>query len=1525
MARKVHLDTSYIFVPASNRITIDKAIPQEKLLLITNLSTNTVIFNFSDPNLKVNSYSRTRDLQIGVTGTPGTNTLTNLHPSTTPIAGQRITGYGIPDNTYISTVSGTTLTLTNSTGSVSNLTADPNAFGHGANVFGTVITLAYNTSGMGASDKLQIFVDEYEETIRPAEVFNDPVSKQRVSQPQALIDTDFELGLQPTKWESLQKLSNRSSFFYNQTTPISIRDIKPVKNTRSIRIDSTSSGTGAISATQGSTTLTGINTAFTTQLFPGMVIFDATNGNLIGAIASVTSDTIAVIKTGGASNTCTSVAFFFTGTRFAANGAPGTGIFSATGTLNLSQTAVTTLVGVGTKFLTEVRPGDYIFQANNTATSQYIGQVTAVASDTSLTLSATSSNPTSATAANNYFYVSQYTPSISNSTTGLSFGNPIYIQLTTLPDANGSWLIDGITASGTGASATTSLYTAASQINYTMEAVAPQFSVTGGSASGSIATLTFTPQLTPPFAVGQIIDVSSVTPSGYNTPTTFAAGGASVISCTTSSVTYNTTTLNLGSYTSGGDISFNSIYDNPTTYGYPGNFFYQQQIGGLRYSLTTTNTSAAANVATVSFAAQSQPPFVPGQFITVAGVTATGSYNTTAAVLSCTTSTVSYSSTTASGLQTVAGTVTGATSSFYTDGGNISGFSKITVVFDDPHGLMPGSPIFVVGQQPNISGTWNIASVPNANTIVYVVNSTVTSITSQSIGFVYSRPTGNVIHRPTDGGIQISCSINAPNALLVRQSRRYFRYQSGKGIQYSTGTILKPSLKVNRLQSDGTDVTVFCKDVHYMYPGCQVTVSGAIATSGSFNGTFTVIASGLTSKSFKYTPSTNAPAAGSATGFPINVSVSSWSGAQNRLGLFDDTNGMFFEFDGTTISTVRRNSTELLSGNVQVVLGSSVINGDNETRFSQQLKPGHSVMIRGQIYIVSSIFSDSSLTICPEYRGTTITSGNYAKIARIQDYKVPQSQWNIDKCDGNGPSGYVLDLSKIQMFYIDYSWYGAGAIRFGFKDQRGEVIYCNRIAHANNRTEAYLRSGNMASRYETNTFQPNTSLASSLANSVTAGGTISVADVSAWPSTGGVILMPPPTGVANTTATPASGASSISGNALTITYPSAITAAQAAAIPVGSIASVGGVTPTTLNITGVVTASSTTAITIYSNASPSGTPYTVAGNVYTQPGVFEFISYNGKSTSTFPHTLTVASRGLIGSASTTGATTLGSNVITGVTNASTTISTFSHVHSASLPLGTYVIGVSGTTVFVSNSASVTNASATFNFTSPAAQSGATFSPTSTQPHQAMYYTPMFSPTISHWGSSVIMDGRFDDDKGLIFTAGMKSVSASLSAGTAYPLISIRVGPSVDTGITDILGRKEIINRMQLILNALDLSNSSQMLLDLRLNGQLSGGVWQSIGGSSLAQVCYHTTSAVGQHSISGGESTYTFLTSAAAGVQTYNLEKARDLGNSIMGGGYTNNVKDTFYPDGPDIITLVATPIATGTVLARISWTEAQA
>jgi hypothetical protein len=50
------------------------------------------------------------------------------------------------------------------------------------------------------------------EILFPAE-FIDPVTKLRVSEPETLIDTDFEYGLQPTKWETVELINNTPSFF----------------------------------------------------------------------------------------------------------------------------------------------------------------------------------------------------------------------------------------------------------------------------------------------------------------------------------------------------------------------------------------------------------------------------------------------------------------------------------------------------------------------------------------------------------------------------------------------------------------------------------------------------------------------------------------------------------------------------------------------------------------------------------------------------------------------------------------------------------------------------------------------------------------------------------------------------------------------------------------------------------------------------------------------------------------------------------------------------------------------------------------------------------------------------------------------------------------------------------------------------------------------------------------------------------------------------------------------------------------
>jgi hypothetical protein len=42
-----------------------------------------------------------------------------------------------------------------------------------------------------------------------------------------------------------------------------------------------------------------------------------------------------------------------------------------------------------------------------------------------------------------------------------------------------------------------------------------------------------------------------------------------------------------------------------------------------------------------------------------------------------------------------------------------------------------------------------------------------------------------------------------------------------------------------------------------------------------------------------------------------------------------------------------------------------------------------------------------------------------------------QQNWNIDKLNGEGPSGLTIDLSDGTIFHIEYTWYGYGQVLFG--------------------------------------------------------------------------------------------------------------------------------------------------------------------------------------------------------------------------------------------------------------------------------------------------------------------------------------------------------------------------------------------------------------------------------------------------------------------------------------------------------------
>ena len=749
----------------------------------------------------------------------------------------------------------------------------------------------------------------------------------------------------------------------------------------------------------------------------------------------------------------------------------------------------------------------------------------------------------------------------------------------------------------------------------------------------------------------------------------------------------------------------------------------------------------------------------------------------------------------------------------------------VTVTTTVPHGLAIGNEVAIRGTTASTNapnGSFSICRIPSSTSFSFYPPSSPTG--SISGGEIFVRPQGQVLHRPFDGGVIFSSNANANFETTIRQTRRYFRYQSGKGIQVSSGTILKPNLQVDSITSVGTGVTVITKEQHNIQPGTTITVSGINETA--YNGTFTV----NSIKGYNTFEYTMAGAASStvASGTPY-VSISSWYGASNRLGIFDDQNGIFFEFDGQQLYAVRRSSTFQLSGKITVTNGNNTITQTNAsfpTYFSKQLSIGNFIVIRGQSYRVIDIASDTSLTISPSYRGA---SANYVIASKTVDAKIPQSQWNIDRCDGTGPSGYSLDLTKMQMFYIDYSWYGAGFIRWGFRGTDGNVIYCHKLANNNLNTEAYMRSGNLPARYESQALPPTTQLISTLSNSET---TISVAS--------------------------------------TIGFP------------------------------------------------PSGTL------VIRDATVYEYVNYTGLGAGT--STFTGVTRAQSGS---TPSITIssGSNVATATT---TNIQVGMRAIHPSFPDGTFVSSIGIGSVTLSQSATSTISSGIATFPAMGANTGQTFTYSPTNPAAVELAFPTFGPTISHWGTSVIMDGRFDDDKSLIFTFGQTVVTA-VAAGASRALFSIRVAPSVDNGIAGAFGTRELINRLQLTLDSIGISirGNGNLLVTAILNGTPSSttnwtnAVANTVGvvNSSLAQIANY---AGGSTTVTGGETIAGFY---VAGTDRLDLSGLRDLGNSILGGGGTTS-REQIYPDGPDTLTFVVTNLAASTsvdVLGRLSWKEAQA
>jgi hypothetical protein len=848
---------------------------------------------------------------------------------------------------------------------------------------------------------------------------------------------------------------------------------------------------------------------------------------------------------------------------------------------------------------------------------------------------------------------------------------------------------------------------------------------------------------------------------------------------------------------------------------------------------------------------------------------------------------------------------------------------EITVETSVPHGLSLGGEIAVTGATASTfppNGSWVVSRIIDANTFVYYVDNAPTGTLNKDNVKIYVRPQAQFLHRPLDGGVLFSANASSNNQQAIRQTRKYFRYQSGKGIQISSGTTLKPNLPIDKMTRNLQTITIQTKEQHNLQSGSTVKIFGSSNTD--FNGTFSDI------KVTGYNTFTCTIPGSSLTGSAIAsgeyyVTVESWYGCTNRIGMFDSQNGMFFEFDGQVLSAVVRNSIFQLSGKVSVENGSNLVSQTQpafETNFSNQLEPGDFIVIRGQSYRVETINSDEEISITPSYRGA---DADFVLVSKTIDKKIPQSEWNLDTMDGDGPSGYDLDLTKMQMFYIDYSWYGAGFIRFGLRGVDGIVTYCHKIINNNVNAEAYMRSGNLPARYESNTFQKNTTITENIEDGDL---TIYVKSTEGFDPDGGTLLIRGGDAFEYVNYT---GVNTVDPETSEIIQCfTGLTRAQSGAtIDVENI-EVGQAIGIVDSITGLQVGQRV--------IHPSFPQNTYLVKITAIPETTTaFVEFNTAATSTGVDD--VISDVLFVPMS----STVGLDFTASLTNPVSVEPAFPTYSASISHWGTAVI-MDGN--FNDDKTLIYTFSQSEKKTIPASKT--ITGRTGTGTLGATTFT-VSSATDVVTGMSVSSSGIVQantvvtDINGEVITISQPLVATmpaltdvTFVGGNTKALFSIRLAPSVDTGIAANFGQRELINRMQLQLDSVGVLTStpdSNLVVTAIMNGRPSSDtLWRNavkdsvvVSNTSLAQIADYAGNN-NKTIILGGEQTGGFYVQGTAAID---LSSIRELGNSVLGGG-NNSADESIYPDGPDVLSIVVTNLnATDSVdvFGRLGWFEAQA
>lgn len=176
-------------------------------------------------------------------------------------------------------------------------------------------------------------------------------------------------------------------------------------------------------------------------------------------------------------------------------------------------------------------------------------------------------------------------------------------------------------------------------------------------------------------------------------------------------------------------------------------------------------------------------------------------------------------------------------------------------------------------------------------------------------------------------------------------------------------------------------------------------------------------------------------------------------------------------------STAVNGSTTHDSNSSTVNLSVTNENGSKVYRESKRVfsyQPGKSLQILTTFCMANASanlrqrvgYFDSNNGIFLEQDGTNVYLVRRSYVTgSIVEVRVNQNDWNVNSLTGSSVNPDVLDLSKVQIFFIDIEWLGVGSVRCGFVID-GQFVVVHQFNHANILTSVYMGTACLPVRYE---------------------------------------------------------------------------------------------------------------------------------------------------------------------------------------------------------------------------------------------------------------------------------------------------------------------------------------------------------------------------------------------------------------------------------------------------------------------------